>query len=176
MKNFPAHPEKEKSSAHSNLINTFVSFVVKTMSIDRFNIRVYGLLIDEGRILVSDEFRLGILMTKFPGGGLQFGEGIVDCLKREFMEELHAEIINQSHVHTTENYFSTNLLPFESQLINVYYKVEIRKPFPFKTTDRKFDFQEMTDGAQSFRWISLSEFKKEDLTFPVDQELVDKLT
>ena len=48
----------------------------------RFNIRVYGFLIDEGCILVTDEFRLGIFMTKFPGGGLIYGEGMIDCLKR----------------------------------------------------------------------------------------------
>ncbi|MBW6489588.1 MAG: hypothetical protein K0B15_00205 [Lentimicrobium sp.] len=50
---------------------------------NRFNIRVYGLIFHKGNLLVSNEFRLGIHMTKFPGGGLIFGEGALDCLKRE---------------------------------------------------------------------------------------------
>ena len=45
---------------------------------NQFNIRVYGLWIREGRILVTDEFRLGTFMTKFPGGALEFGEGTID--------------------------------------------------------------------------------------------------
>ncbi|MFN5439619.1 MAG: NUDIX hydrolase, partial [Bacteroidota bacterium] len=41
-----------------------------------FNIRVYGILIsDDNQVLVSDEFIRGNYYTKFPGGGLEFGEG-----------------------------------------------------------------------------------------------------
>jgi len=59
-------------------------------------------LIDEAKVLVSDEFRLGIFMTKFPGGELNFGEGTKDCLRREFMEELNTEIDIISHYYTTD--------------------------------------------------------------------------
>jgi 8-oxo-dGTP pyrophosphatase MutT (NUDIX family) len=48
-----------------------------------FNIRVYGLVIRQGKVLLTDEIRFGIPMTKFPGGGLKPGEGTVDCLRRE---------------------------------------------------------------------------------------------
>ena len=108
-------------------------------------------------------------MTKFPGGGLQFGEGPGDCLKREFMEELHTEINILSHYYTTEKFFSTMLSPFESQLINIYYLVETKKPYSFKTTTKKFDFPEMVDGAQSFRWGVIQDLKEEEFTFPIDQ-------
>jgi 8-oxo-dGTP diphosphatase len=47
---------------------------------ERYNIRVYGLCIDKyGRILVTDERRGGHLMTKFPGGGHDLGEGLEDA-------------------------------------------------------------------------------------------------
>ena len=50
-----------------------------------FNLRVYGILINEqNQLLVSDEYIRGMKITKFPGGGLEFGEGTRDCLKREF--------------------------------------------------------------------------------------------
>lgn len=62
------------------------------MEISKVNIRVYGLIFCKGLLLITDEFRLGMPMTKFPGGGLIKGEGTIDCLKRECMEELGQEI------------------------------------------------------------------------------------
>jgi len=141
----------------------------------RFNIRVYGFLINEGRILVTDEFRLGIFMTKFPGGGLIYGEGTIDCLKREFMEELNMEIGNILHYYTTDFFLASKLLPVESQLINVYYLVQAKKPYPFKTTDKKFDFPEVVDGVQCFRWIPIMELTEAEFTFPIDKFIVHKL-
>ena len=54
-----------------------------------FNVRVYGILIDSNkRLLVSDEFIRGNYFTKFPGGGLEFGEGTRDCLKENLKKKL----------------------------------------------------------------------------------------
>lgn len=144
------------------------------MGIDQFNIRVYGFLIDEGQILVTDEFRLGIFMTKFPGGGLQFGEGTINCLKREFMEELNTEIEIVSHFYTTDFFQPTTLLPSNMQLLNIYYRVQAKKPYQFKTTEIKNDIPAM-DGAQCFRWVKIPDLKKEDFTFPIDQMIIRKI-
>ena len=55
----------------------------------KFNLRVYGLILNEKEeILLMDECRNGVAFTKFPGGGLEFGEGTKDCLVRELKEEL----------------------------------------------------------------------------------------
>jgi 8-oxo-dGTP diphosphatase len=66
-----------------------------------FNVRVYGLLInDEQEILISDEQEYGMQFTKFPGGGLELGEGLIDGLKREFVEECNVEVeVIQSFLH-----------------------------------------------------------------------------
>ena len=57
------------------------------MQINKFNIRVYGILINEqDQVLITDELIKGHKITKFPGGGLEFGEGTIDCIKREFIE------------------------------------------------------------------------------------------
>jgi len=42
---------------------------------NKFILRVYGILINQhNEVLLSDEFMLDMKMTKFPGGGLNFGE------------------------------------------------------------------------------------------------------
>jgi 8-oxo-dGTP diphosphatase len=146
------------------------------MAINQFNIRVYGILIDDGKVLVSDEFRLGIFMTKFPGGEMNFGEGTKDCLNREFMEELNTEIDIISHYYTTDFFQPTNLLPFTFQLINVYYLVKASKPYLFRVSHKKNDFEENKDGAQSFRWLAVKELTEDDFTFPIDKKVAMMLT
>jgi 8-oxo-dGTP diphosphatase len=139
--------------------------------IDRFNIRIYGIVIENERVLVTDEYRLGIFMTKFPGGGLKFGEGTLGCLHREFLEELNSEIDIVSHYYTTDFFQATNLLPFTFQLINVYYLVKVKRPFSFTTTELKNDFKEVVDGAQNFRWVPLKDLSEDEFTFPVDRKV-----
>lgn len=139
-----------------------------------FNIRVYGFLMDNGKVLVTDEFRLGIFMTKFPGGGLQFGEGTIDCLKREFREELQTDIVVRSHYYTTDFFQPTHLLPSNMQLISIYYLVTAPKPYPFKTTEIRNNMAAI-DGAQCFRWENIDELSEDNFTFPVDKYIVQKL-
>ncbi|MEI6889341.1 MAG: NUDIX hydrolase [Bacteroidales bacterium] len=144
------------------------------MNEKHFNIRIYGLFTADGSILVTDEFRLGIFMTKFPGGALEHGEGTIECLKREFREELNSEISDITHFYTTDFYQPTTLLPTNMQLFNVYYLVTVHPPYNFKTTLKKFDIPAV-DGAQSFRWMKISELKEEDFTFPIDKFIVHKI-
>ena len=63
-----------------------------------FTIRVYGLLLEQGHVLVSDELIKGRPITKFPGGGLEYGEGLKDCLVREVREEVALEVKNLQYV------------------------------------------------------------------------------
>ncbi|HEY1007169.1 MAG TPA: NUDIX domain-containing protein, partial [Sphingobacteriaceae bacterium] len=73
-----------------------------------FNVRVYGLLINDGReILLSDEEEYGVRFTKFPGGGLEYGEGLREGLRREFMEECLAEVEVLDHFYTTDFYIKS---------------------------------------------------------------------
>ncbi len=60
---------------------------------EKFNLRVYGLLVNDlGQVLISDEYRNDYAFTKFPGGGMEFGEGFKQTLKREFQEELNIDV------------------------------------------------------------------------------------
>jgi len=144
------------------------------MAIKQFNIRIYGLFALDGKILVTDEFRLGIYMTKFPGGALEFGEGTIGCLRREFREELDSEISDISHFYTTDFYQPTILLPSDMQLFNIYYRLTIARPYRFNTTEIKNDIPAI-DGAQSFRWLKISGLRQDDFTFPIDKFIVEKI-
>lgn len=90
----------------------------------KFNIRVYGLWLDEdsGSVLVSDELIAGKRILKFPGGGLEWGEGLSDALKREWEEELNISIRVLSHFYTTD-FFQPSAFD-DSQVISIYYLVE----------------------------------------------------
>ena len=93
-----------------------------------FTIRVYGILINENKqVLVSDEFIRGNYYTKFPGGGLELGEGTRDCLKREFKEEMNLDVQVEDHIYTTD-YFQMSAFNPDDQIISIYYFVKRLKP------------------------------------------------
>jgi len=140
-----------------------------------FTIRIYGIVIREkDEILLTDEFRLGMRMTKFPGGGLEPGEGTIDCLRREFREEMNQEIENISHFYTTDFFQQTRLLPEPRQILSIYYLTSLQHPERLKTTNKKFDFEDV-DGAQTFRWEKIKDLIAEDFTFPIDRVVLEML-
>jgi 8-oxo-dGTP diphosphatase len=139
-----------------------------------FNVRVYGLLINaENEILISDEQEYGMRFTKFPGGGLEAGEGLADGLKREFVEECDAEIEILSHFYTTDFYVKSAFN--DSQVISVYYLVKNITPLNLVIKTEVFDFDGEGDVLQSFRWVKLNNLKIADFPFPTDQHVVKLL-
>lgn len=145
------------------------------MSINRFNIRVYGININEkNEILLSDEYMLDTHMTKFPGGGLEFGEGPKDCLLREAIEEFGQEIEIIKHIYTTD-YFQPTLFYKNMQLISIYFQFRFRKQISFKISNKPFDFAHTKNGSISFRWENLKKIKQEELTFPTDRKVLQIL-
>lgn len=139
-----------------------------------FNVRVYGILIDDNRLLVSDEYIKGLNITKLPGGGLEFGEGTIDCIVREFKEELNLEIEVLSHFYTTD-FFVNSAFNTNSQVISIYYRVNAQSPFNIQTSTIPFDFKSKKEGAQSMRWISLKNLSEDDFTFIVDKRIAELL-
>jgi 8-oxo-dGTP diphosphatase len=140
----------------------------------QFNVRVYGLLInDRNEILISDEQEYGMRFAKFPGGGLEHGEGLIDGLKREFVEECNAEIKVISHFYTTDFYVKSAFN--DSQIISVYYMVKNITPLNLVFKTKAFDFDGEGDVLQSFRWIDMVKLKENDVTFPIDKHVVKLL-
>lgn len=141
-----------------------------------FNVRVYGILINENnQVLVSDEFIRGKYYTKFPGGGLEVGEGTRDCLKREFKEEMDLSVEVGDHFYTTDYYQQSAFNP-NDQIISIYYFVKPREPIKFLLTNKKFDFTQdqlqiynEKSEIETFRFIDLKNFSEEDVTLPIDK-------
>ncbi len=141
----------------------------------RFTIRVYTLILNDGNdVLVTDEFQLGMKMTKFPGGGLNFGEGTIDCLKREIMEECSQEIENIRHFYTTD-FYQKALFWDDYQLISIYYLASLKGPAQFPISGKPFDFSEMINGNQSFRWVNIQKLNPDEFTFPIDKHVAHLL-
>jgi len=145
-----------------------------------FNIRVYGILMNvKNQVLVSDEYIRGNYYTKFPGGGLEFGEGTRDCLKREFMEEMFLNVSVEEHLYTTD-FFQMSAFKPSDQIISIYYAVKALEPIKVPLRDKVFDFDEQQlavykekGETETFRFINWDDFSSESVTLPIDKIVAD---
>jgi 8-oxo-dGTP diphosphatase len=145
----------------------------------KFNLRVYGILMNERKeVLVSDEYIRGNYFTKFPGGGLEFGEGTRDCLKREFLEEMNLKVAVGDHIYTTD-YFQLSAFHPEHQIISIYYFVhpleEIQVPLrnqPFHFDEAQLRIYEMKKEIETFRFIKWTDLAEESMSLPIDKIIV----
>lgn len=141
-----------------------------------FNLRVYGILVNEQRqVLVSDELIRGGYFTKFPGGGLEFGEGTRECLAREFKEEMDLAVEVTEHIYTTD-FFQLSAFRPDDQIISIYYFAKAMEPIRAPLRDRPFDFDEEQlrlyaerKEIETFRFLNWENFSPEALTLPIDK-------
>src|SRR5580692_2009583 len=141
-----------------------------------FNLRVYGVLLGpKNEVLVSDELIRGGYYTKFPGGGLEFGEGTRDCLKREFKEEMDLEVAVGEHLYTTD-FFQMSAFNPDQQIISIYYWVTALEAIKAPLRQKPFDFDERElriyaerRETETFRFISRCQFSEESVTLPIDK-------
>jgi 8-oxo-dGTP diphosphatase len=144
-----------------------------------FNIRVYGVLVnDQKQVLVSDEFIRGKYYTKFPGGGLEYGEGTRDCLAREFMEEMNLKVEVKEHLYTTD-FFQVSAFNPDHQIISIYYYVKALEPISVRLSTTPFDFDvdqmnvyQKVNETESFRFIDWDELSEDSVTLPIDKVVV----
>jgi 8-oxo-dGTP diphosphatase len=124
--------------------------------------------------LVTDEIRFGRKMTKLPGGGLEFGEGLAAALRREWKEELNLEI-RVGDIFYVNPFLQISAFNQNDEVLCHYFHIEPLQPLEIPTAQRPFEFEREEEGAQLFRWISLAELNENTFTFPIDQSLVPKL-
>ncbi len=137
-----------------------------------FNVRVYGLLINENcEVLISDERQFGHTFTKFPGGGLEFGEGLADGLKREFEEELQT-VVEIGELFYVNDFYLHSAFNENHQLLCLYYYVTCDNWQEIEIRNERLPLER--DGEQQ-RWISVMELSAELMTFPIDKVVAEKL-
>ncbi|MBS1644391.1 MAG: NUDIX hydrolase [Bacteroidetes bacterium] len=124
----------------------------------RFNVRVYGVWIAAGKVLVSEEQIFGETILKFTGGGVELGEGLIDALKREWQEELGVEIEVLQHLYTTD-FFQLSAFD-DSQVVSVYYRVQAVHA-PATLLNRNFD--------ERVFWLPLRDIDEQTFSLPIDK-------
>ena len=141
------------------------------MGIGAFNIRVYGIAIKDGRLLISTEMGGDHAFTKFPGGGLEPGEGLADCLIREWKEEMGADVAVENLFYVNEFYQPSAFNPSQ-QIISFYYSVKLlSEEITFKSIEKRWNREYLVE----FRWEPLSELQEDDFTFPIDRIVFKQL-
>ena len=135
-------------------------------NINSFNIRVYGLIIKSGSILLSKELIRGKELYKFPGGGLEYGEGLIEGLNREFKEEMGQRIYNVKHYYTTD-FFQRSSFKLTDQLISIYYTGKLKHKVVNKINKPKKE-------QQVFIWEKLERLNEVKFKFPIDQLIIKK--
>ncbi|MDG1674981.1 MAG: tRNA (5-methylaminomethyl-2-thiouridine)(34)-methyltransferase MnmD [Flavobacteriales bacterium] len=103
----------------------------------RLNVRVYMMVTRQEpstgklQVLVSYErLPMGGVM-KFPGGGLEWGEGTTACLRREALEELGQPVEVERLVHVSQRAHISSFDP-NHQVIAVHYEARLEGPVEFE--------------------------------------------
>jgi ADP-ribose pyrophosphatase YjhB (NUDIX family) len=129
--------------------------------IKSFNLRVYALIIEQEYILVSRELIMGKYLYKFPGGGVKYGEGLIEGLQRESMEEMNQNLKDIEHFYTTD-FYQQSQFDSKDQLIAIYYKAKLTSKINNKL---KVPIKDLP----VFEWKKIIDFSEEDLHFPTDK-------
>lgn len=143
-----------------------------TEPVPLFNIRVYALIINDNRLLISEEQHGSVFLRKFPGGGLQFGEGIVDALHRELKEELNADVESEILLGITED-FVVSFFNDKQQVIGVHYLVRLKQEYSDEFL--KDNRVELDNGYIQFKWTLIEQLSANDFSSPIDKSAFEKL-
>ena len=131
-----------------------------------FNVRTYGVLLskDLNQVLLVEEMIEGRRLLKFPGGGIELGEGPAEALKREFKEELEFSVEVESVFYVSPNFHVSYFRP--QQFLGLYWRL------------RWSDLNQVPTSQNpniKAHWKNISALRPEELTHPLDQEVVRHL-
>jgi ADP-ribose pyrophosphatase YjhB (NUDIX family) len=132
----------------------------------KFNVRVYGILMHKNKVLLTNESRFGQDFTKFPGGGLEFGEGTKECLIREFQEEFSLQV-EVKELFYINDFFQQSAFSKKDQILSIYYIISPK--------NKNFSPEKLIIKEEKPHWVDLNQFTVSKLTFPIDQIVAKKL-
>lgn len=144
------------------------------MAEPRFTIRAYGLLVRHivgarPSVLVADELIKGQRITKFPGGGLEYGEGLKECIVREIREEIGVEAFDVEHFYTTDFFQQSAFHSKPLQVVSVYFTFRVADAEAIRVVKQPFEGIAGASDQEVFRWASLGLRAEDAVSLPIDQ-------
>ena len=135
--------------------------------ISKIRVKVFGLIREKNRLFVSENYD-NVKAEKFYralGGSIEFGENSQTALKREFQEEVQADLTNIRYLGCLENFFSYNgkkgheiVQVYECDFVDSnYYQLE------------KLAFFEADNSPCTAVWIDISRFQSGELRLVPDK-------
>jgi 8-oxo-dGTP pyrophosphatase MutT (NUDIX family) len=127
-----------------------------------------GLIRDGNRIFISEGYDPVKQETFYRamGGGVDFGETSRDALKREFQEEIQAELTNIKYLGCLENLYTFNGTPGH-EIIQLY-ECDFADP-KFYQLERSVFVE--GDRQKTALWIDIEQFKSGQLRLVPEQFL-----
>lgn len=92
------------------------------MPVQGFSCRIYGVLTEGSRVLMTRSRFLEREFVNFPGGGVELGESPLAALKREFVEETGLDIVPVRVLHASEGMHLSTQVPL--QIVSIYWLVQ----------------------------------------------------
>ena len=93
------------------------------IKVQKFRVALYGVLVENRRVLLATTRVPSGLLTHFPGGGLELGEAPLEAVAREFREETGLEVGVKNLLFCSQKFQQNPEYPTE-QLMHIYYRVE----------------------------------------------------
>jgi len=94
-----------------------------SIPVKKFRIALYGVLVEDNRVLLANTLVPSGSITNFPGGGLELGEAPLEAIPREFQEETGL-IVGVKELLFCSQLFQQNPEYPTEQLMHIFYRVE----------------------------------------------------
>jgi len=130
-----------------------------------FRVGAYGLLREQDRLLVTRTRTVLGTVTNFPGGALELGEGALEALRREFVEETGLEVRPTRLVYASERFHQSEAYP-QNQLVKIYWLVD--------RVAGELRGEGNGEDVEAAYFVAISDLERAGLT-PADREAIAAL-
>lgn len=136
------------------------------------SLRVYGFLENsDGDLLIAYERFQGQPLIKFPGGGIEWGEGHQEALCREFMEELGVSIAVKECVYFNDFPVQSAINPVY-QVQSFFYRVALLESEVPQTVQTETIREVPMEEGERFVWVPKTELDGVPFTFEIEQAAI----
>jgi 8-oxo-dGTP diphosphatase len=129
-----------------------------------FSCRIYGVLRENGKVLLTRSAFRGTSFVNFPGGGVEIGEAPGAALLREFVEETGLVVRPERTLYSSEGAHLSTQAPI--QIVSAYWLVE--------RVSGELRVGGNGDDVLDVFWANLARLPLGEM-FPADREFASRL-